>query len=160
MCPKASALKLSLRESKEGHTVPWQIASSLQLGLERAVSRWVVKARRLVALAAVVALALQLVLPTPRPAAAAVANSGLCHSEPAVSHHGGKHDVPSGKAGCDWCVLCGKLGTAVGPLDRVAGLPQRSEAPVAVIAAILDLGHGAIRARTGPVGARAPPDIA
>lgn len=118
------------------------------------------KARSLVALAAVFALALQLVLPMPRPAAASVADTSLCHSEPAVSHHGGKQDVPLGKAGCDWCVLCGKLGTAVGPLERIADLPQRAEAPATILAAIIDLGHGAIRLRTGPVGARAPPDIA
>lgn len=118
------------------------------------------EARSLVTLAATFALALQLVLPMPQPAAASVADTSLCHSEPAVPHHGGKQDVPSGKAGCDWCMLCGKLGTAVGPLDRVAGLPQRTEAPVAILAVTIDLGHGAVRLRIGPVGARAPPDIA
>ncbi|MCM5551677.1 hypothetical protein [Pleomorphomonas sp. NRK KF1] len=121
---------------------------------------WVGKARSLAALAAAFALALQLVLPTPPPATAAVTDVTLCHSEPAPSHHGDRQDAPSGKAGCDWCMLCGKLGTAVGPLDRVADLPQRSEAPVAVLSGPIELGHTVVRARTGPVGARAPPDIA
>ena len=112
------------------------------------------------ALAAAMALALQLMLPMPRPAAAPTVDVTLCHSEPADHQPADKHGSPSGQAGCDWCVLCGKLGTAVGPLDRVAGLPQRIAAPVAVVAAVFVVRHGITTQRTGPVGARAPPEIA
>ena len=111
------------------------------------------------ALAAALALALQLVLP-PSVAVAApdAAQAAICHSDPAVTHHGDRHKTPSGKAGCDWCMLCGKLGTAVGPLDRIAGIPQRAAQPVAVIASTADLGHSMPPPRRGHVGARAPPD--
>ncbi len=112
------------------------------------------------ALAAAMALALQLLLPMPQPAAATTVDVTLCHSAPAGHQPSDKHGAPSGQAGCDWCVLCGKLGTAVGPLDRMAGLPQRIAAPVAVVAAVVVLRHGIATPRTGPVGARAPPEIA
>ncbi|WP_133121844.1 hypothetical protein [Pleomorphomonas carboxyditropha] len=116
-------------------------------------------ARSMMALVAAMALALQLMLPMSPPAAAQTTALADCHAD-AAAHHGGKHDAPSGRAGCDWCMLCGKLGTAVGPLDRVADLPQRVAAPVAVVAAAADLGHVIGRPRTGSVGARAPPEIA
>ena len=114
-------------------------------------------------LVAAMALAIQLIVPMPHSASAAPIASvdiTVCHSEPAASSHDDQHGAPSGKPGCDWCVLCGKLGTAVGPLDRVAGLPQRALAPLAIVAVTIDLPHGINRPQTGPVGARAPPDIA
>lgn len=116
-------------------------------------------ARSMITLVATLALALQLILPMPQPAAASTPATVICHSEPASPHHGGKHGAPSGQAGCDWCVLCGKLGTAVGPLDRIASLPQRVEAPVAVFVVTADLGHDISCPRSGPLGARAPPGI-
>ena len=110
-------------------------------------------------LAAVLALALQLVLPPAADAAAVDASqTAICHSNPAVAHHGDWHETPSGKAGCDWCMLCGKLGTAVGPLGRVASIPQRAAQPMAVVAATADLSHGIPSPERGPVGARAPPE--
>jgi hypothetical protein len=113
----------------------------------------------MMALAAALALALQLVLPPAADAAAVDTDrSTICHSDPAVAHHGDGHETPSGKAGCDWCMLCGKLGTAVGPLDRVAGIPQRAAQPMVVVASTTDLGHSVLPPRRGPVGARAPPD--
>lgn len=112
------------------------------------------------ALAAAMALALQLMLPMPRPASASTVDVTLCHSEPAGHQPADKHGAPSGQTSCDWCVLCGKLGTAVGPLDRIAGLPQRIAAPVAVVATVFLVRHGVTTQRTGPVGARAPPEIA
>lgn len=114
-------------------------------------------------LVAALALALQLLVPTPHPVIAAPmadVQSGICHSEPSAPDHEGKHGAPAGKAGCDWCVLCGKLGTAVGPLDRIADVPQRALAPVALVAARAEPPHGVGRPRTGPVGARAPPEVA
>lgn len=114
----------------------------------------------MVTLVATLALAVQLILPMPQPAAASTQTTVICHSEPAAPHHNGKHGAPSGQSGCDWCMLCGKLGTAVGPLDRIAGLPQRVEAPVAVFVITTDLGHSISCPRTGPLGARAPPGIA
>lgn len=117
-------------------------------------------ARRVVALVAAMALALQLALPMPQPAAAQMDDMAICHSSPVTPHHDGKHDAPSGEAGCDWCVLCGKLGTAVGPLDRIASLPQRVEAPVVVFDVTTDIVHYIGRPRTSPLGARAPPEIA
>lgn len=68
--------------------------------------------------------------------------------------------MPSGQAGHGWCMLCGKLGTAVGPLDRIASLPQRVAAPVAAFAAPVAFGHSIGSQRAGPLGARAPPEIA
>lgn len=123
------------------------------------MSGWERMARSMMTLAAVLALALQLVLPPAADAAAVDASqTAICHSNPAVAHHGDGHETPSGKAGCDWCMLCGKLGTAVGPLDRVAGIPQRAAQPMAVIASTADLGHSIPPPRRGHVGARAPPD--
>jgi len=112
------------------------------------------------ALVAAMALALQLMLPMAPPAAAQTTALADCHSAAAAPHHGGTHGAPSGQAGCDWCMLCGKLGTAVGPLDRIVDLPQRVAAPVEVVAVAADLGHILGRPRTGSVGARAPPGIA
>lgn len=110
-------------------------------------------------LAAVLALALQLILPPAAVAAAQDADQmAICHSDSAVSHHGDGHETPSGKAGCDWCMLCGKLGTAVGPLDRVAGIPQRAAQPMVVVLPTVDLGHSIPPPRRGPLGARAPPE--
>lgn len=120
---------------------------------------WERMAKSMIALVAAMALALQLVLP-PSVAVAApdAAQAAICHSDPAVTHHGDRHETPSGKAGCDWCTLCGKLGTAVGPLGRVASIPQRAAQPMAVVAATADLSHGIPSPERGPVGARAPPE--
>ncbi len=121
---------------------------------------WGEMARRVVALVAAMALALQIALPMPQPMAAQMDDMAICHSSPVAHHPDGKHDTPSGQAGCDWCVLCGKLGTAVGPLDRIAALPQRVEAPVDVFDVTTNVVHYIGRPRTGPLGARAPPKIA
>lgn len=121
---------------------------------------WGQMVRRVVALVAAMALALQLALPMPQPAAAPMDAMAICHSAPSSPHHDSKHGAPSRQAGCDWCVLCGKLGTAVGPLDRIAALPQRVEAPVVVFDVTADIVHYIDRPRTGPLGARAPPEIA
>jgi hypothetical protein len=118
------------------------------------------RARSLLALVAAIALALQLMLPMQQPAAAAANAADICHSAPTAHHHDGKHGAPSGRAGCDWCMLCGKLGTAVGPLDPVAGLPQRTLSPVAIFVTSIDFSYHVSRPRAGPVGARAPPEIA
>jgi hypothetical protein len=111
-------------------------------------------------LVATLALALQLMLPAPQVANAAAPVGVHCHFEPAT--HPGRHEhVPApGKAGCAWCVLCGKLGTAVGPPDRAIGLPQRVGIASTVITSTTDLGSAVVRPKTGPVGARAPPAIA
>ncbi|WP_370674501.1 hypothetical protein [Pleomorphomonas sp. PLEO] len=109
---------------------------------------------------AAIALALQLMLPMPRPAATAANAADICHSDPTAHHHDSKHGAPSGRAGCDWCMLCGKLGTAIGPLDPVADLPRRTVSPVAIFVISIDFRHNVSRPRAGPVGARAPPEIA
>ncbi len=121
---------------------------------------WGQTARGVVALVAVIALALQLALPIPRPVAPQLDATAICHSSPAAAHHDDQHGAPSGQGGCDWCVLCGKLGTAVGPLDRIAGLPQRVETPVAAFDVTTDAVHSIGRPKIGPLGARAPPEIA
>lgn len=121
---------------------------------------WGQMARRVVALVAAMALALQVALPMPQAAVAQMDDMAICHSSPAAPHHDGKHGAPSGQAGCDWCVLCGKLGTAVGPLDRIAALPQRVATPVVVFDVTTELVQYIDRPRTTPLGARAPPEIA
>lgn len=123
------------------------------------MDRWEQMARSMVTLVAAMALALQLMLPVSPPAAAQTTALPLCHSQATAPHHDGKHGGPSGHAGCDWCMLCGKLGTAVGPLARIAGLPQRAATPIRVTVAVPDLGLRIDRPRTGPVGARAPPEV-
>ncbi|CAI9405767.1 hypothetical protein ANOBCDAF_01305 [Pleomorphomonas sp. T1.2MG-36] len=123
------------------------------------MSGWERMARSMTALAATLALALQLVMPPAADAAAVDASqTAICHSDLALADHGDRHETPPGKAGCDWCMLCGKLGTAVGPLDRVAGIPQRAALPMAVITPTADPGHSTPPPQRGPVGARAPPD--
>lgn len=122
------------------------------------MGRWEQMARRLIALVAAMALALQLMLPMPQPAAAASNTADICHSDRTAPHHDGKHGAPSG--GCDWCMLCGKLGTAVGPLDRIAGLLRRVASPVVVVVVVPDVDRHIGHPRTGHVGARAPPGIA
>ncbi len=115
-------------------------------------------ARNVVALAATIALALQLALPMPEMVAKHAAV--ICHSDAPAPHHDNKQSMPSGQAGNGWCMLCGKLGTAVGPLDRIASLPQRIAAPIVAFAAPVDFYNCIINQRAGPVGARAPPEIA
>ena len=110
-------------------------------------------------LVAALALALQLVMPPAADAAAADADQAtICHSDPAIVDHEDRHGTPSGKSSCDWCVLCGKLGTAVGPLDRIADIPRRVTQPMAVVASTTDIAPGIPPPRRGPVGARAPPE--
>lgn len=117
-------------------------------------------ARNVVALAATIALALQLALPMPEMARAATNAAFICHSDATAPRHDNKQSMPSGQAGNGWCMLCGKLGTAVGPLDRIASLPQRIAAPIVAFAAPVDFENCIINQRAGPVGARAPPEIA
>jgi hypothetical protein len=86
--------------------------------------------------------------------AGTLASSHEGHSE----HHRPVDPAPPGEAHpCGWCVLCGKLGIALGMPAAASGvLAPHPASTVRLVFAISDRGLDSTRA-TLPLGARAPP---